>query len=134
MAIFGRVETVAPLRPTRAAAVQDASGQVCAGLRTVGSRRTMAGQLSAMNAQTALLISHLKADLQRVVAAANGQLDEARRTGGDRSTTRSHEARIINGARAFAEQRVESTVRLLRAGSGQVPDEALVTDRFISLN
>lgn len=134
MAIFGRVKVwrrygppgQPPFKTPAVKSALDCGPWVVGGL--------WPAELSAMNAQTALLISHLKADLQRVVAAANGQLDEARRTGGDRSTTRSHEARIINGARAFAEQRVESTVRLLRAGSGQVPDEALVTDRFISLN
>lgn len=91
-------------------------------------------ELSATNAQTAPLISHLRADLQRIVDAANGQLDEVRRTAGDRSTTRSREARIVNDARAFAEQRVESTVRLLRASHGQLPRGPVVTDSFTALN
>jgi hypothetical protein len=79
----------------------------------------------------------MKADLQRIVDAANEELEGIRRAGSDGTTRQAAEARIINEARAFASQRVESTVRFLRAGhngSVRALDEAHVTDSFSALN
>lgn len=94
-------------------------------------------ELSAITAQTAPLVQHLKADLQRIVDAANEQAEELRRTAGDRPTRRLEEERIINDARAFARQRVESTVRFLRDsrhGSRRALNEPHVNGSFIALN
>lgn len=94
-------------------------------------------ELSAVTAQTAPLVQHLKADLQRIVDAANEQVEELRRTAGDRPMRRLEEERIINDARAFASQRVESTVRFLRDsrhGRRRALNEPHVNGSFIALN
>jgi hypothetical protein len=71
-------------------------------------------ELSTVTAETAPLVKYLKADLQRIVNSANDELKGIRRSGLAESTRQAEEARVINGARAFAVRRVESTVRHLR--------------------
>jgi hypothetical protein len=89
-------------------------------------------ELSTITAQTAPLARHLKG----IVDAANKELEDIRRAGSDGTRRKAAEARIINEARAFASQRVESTVRFLRAGHNGVPalNEACGTDTVIALN
>jgi hypothetical protein len=72
-------------------------------------------ELSTINTQTAPLITHLKADLQRIVDDANNELTRLRMAGLPHPVQRAHEARIINEARAMAIGRVESTVRGMRS-------------------
>jgi hypothetical protein len=71
-------------------------------------------ELSTITTQTAPLVTHLKADLQRIVNDANNELKRLRMTGLPDQVRSAHEARIINEARGFAIRRVESTVRTLR--------------------
>ncbi len=66
-----------------------------------------------VTAETAPLVRHLKADLQRIVNSANEELTHIRCAGLVDSTRQGEEARVINEARAFAVRRVESTVRHL---------------------
>jgi hypothetical protein len=71
-------------------------------------------ELSTITTQTAPLITHLKADLHRIVNDTNNELKRLRLTGLPDPIRSVHEARIINEARGFAIKRVESTVRTLR--------------------
>lgn len=71
-------------------------------------------ELSTVTAETAPLVEYLKADLQRIVNAANGELEGIRRAEMADPIRQAEEARVINDARAFAVRRVESTVRHLR--------------------
>ncbi|MCV7398558.1 DUF5631 domain-containing protein [Mycobacterium fragae] len=71
-------------------------------------------ELSTVTAETAPLVEYLKADLQRIVNAANAELEGIRRAGMADPIRQAEEARVINDARAFAVRRVESTVRHLR--------------------
>lgn len=94
-------------------------------------------ELSTVNADTAAMVRHLKADLQRIVDAANTALKDLRRTGLTEAQRKAQEERIINDARAFAVKRVASTVRLLHDGhhpNRQRSDEAIETEHFLSLN
>jgi len=72
-------------------------------------------ELSTVTAETAPLVKYLKADLQRIVNSANEELKGIRRAGLAEPTRQAEEARVINGARAFAVRRVESTVRHLHS-------------------
>jgi hypothetical protein len=56
----------------------------------------------------------LKADLQKIVDSANEEIVSIRRAQLTDPIRQAEEARVINAARAFAVQRVESTVRHLR--------------------
>ena len=80
-------------------------------------------ELSTITAQTAPLITHLKADLQRIVNTANDELKRLRLAGMPDPVRRAHEARIINEARGFAVRRVESTVRSVRNTSTRPPSQ-----------
>jgi Family of unknown function (DUF5631)/Family of unknown function (DUF5632) len=71
-------------------------------------------ELSTVTADTAPLVKYLKADLQKIVNSANEELLGIRRAGLTDPVRQAEEARVINGARAFAVRRVESTVRHLR--------------------
>lgn len=71
-------------------------------------------ELSTVTAETAPRVEYLKADLQRIVKAANDELEGIRRAGMADPRRQAEEARVINDARAFAVRRVESTVRHLR--------------------
>jgi hypothetical protein len=73
-------------------------------------------ELSTMTPQTAPLVRHLKADLERIVASTNNELNRIRRAGLSDSQRQAEEARIISNARAFAVRRVASTVRSLHNG------------------
>jgi Family of unknown function (DUF5631)/Family of unknown function (DUF5632) len=80
-------------------------------------------ELSTVNAETAPLVKYLKADLQKIVNSANEELLAIRRAGLADSIRQAEEARVINGARAFAVRRVESTVRQLRNVTTKLPAE-----------
>ena len=80
-------------------------------------------ELSTVTADTAPLVKYLKADLQKIVNAANEELLGIRRAGLADAVRQAEEARVINGARAFAVRRVESTVRHLRNMSPKLPAE-----------
>jgi Family of unknown function (DUF5631)/Family of unknown function (DUF5632) len=80
-------------------------------------------ELSTVTAETAPLVKYLKADLQRIVNSANEELKDLRRAGLAESTRQAEEARVINGARAFAVRRVDSTVRHLRNMKPKLPTE-----------
>jgi hypothetical protein len=70
-------------------------------------------ELSTVTVDTAPLVKHLKADLQRIVDTANEELKRVRRAGLADPIRQAEEARLINEARSFAVRRVESTVRHL---------------------
>jgi hypothetical protein len=80
-------------------------------------------ELSTVTAETEPLVQYLKADLQRIVDSANDELTGIRRGGMADSIRQAEEARVINGARAFAVRRVESTVRHLRKVARELPAE-----------
>ncbi|WP_370328545.1 DUF5631 domain-containing protein [Candidatus Mycobacterium methanotrophicum] len=80
-------------------------------------------ELSTVTAETAPLVKSLKADLQKIVNAANEELLSIRRAGLADATRQAEEARVINSARAFAVRRVESTVRHLRNMTPKSPAE-----------
>ena len=80
-------------------------------------------ELSTVTAETAPLVKYLKADLQRIVDSANEELKGIRRAGLAEATRQAEEARVINGARAFAVRRVDSTVRHLRNMKPKLPTE-----------
>jgi hypothetical protein len=80
-------------------------------------------ELSTVTADTAPLVKYLKADLQKIVNAANEELMAIRRAGLADPVRQAEEARVINGARAFAVRRVESTVRHLRNATQKLPLE-----------
>jgi Family of unknown function (DUF5631)/Family of unknown function (DUF5632) len=80
-------------------------------------------ELSTVTAETAPLVKYLKADLQKIVNSANEELLGIRRAGLADPTRQAEEARVINGARAFAVRRVESTVRHLRNMTPKLPAE-----------
>jgi hypothetical protein len=80
-------------------------------------------ELSTITAETAPLAKYLKADLQRIVNSANDELTGIRQAGMADPIRQAEEARVINGARAFAVRRVESTVRHLRKMGQEIPAE-----------
>ncbi len=80
-------------------------------------------ELSTVTAETAPLVKYLKADLQKIVDSANKELLGIRRAGLADPVRQAEEARVINGARAFAVRRVESTVRHLRNMTSKLPPE-----------
>jgi hypothetical protein len=80
-------------------------------------------ELSTVTADTAPLVKYLKADLQKIVNSANEELMGIRRAGLADPVRQAEEARVINGARAFAVRRVESTVRHLRNRTPKLPAE-----------
>jgi hypothetical protein len=80
-------------------------------------------ELSTVTADTAPLVKYLKADLQKIVNSANDELLGIRRAGLADAVRQAEEARVINGARAFAVRRVESTVRHLRNMTPKLPAE-----------
>jgi Family of unknown function (DUF5632)/Family of unknown function (DUF5631) len=80
-------------------------------------------ELSTVTAETAPLVKYLKADLQKIVNSANEELLGIRRAGLADAVRQAEEARVINGARAFAVRRVESTVRHLRNMTPKLPAE-----------
>jgi hypothetical protein len=80
-------------------------------------------ELSTVTADTAPLVKYLKADLQKIVNSANEELLGIRRAGLADAVRQAEEARVINGARAFAVRRVESTVRHLRNTTPKLPAE-----------
>lgn len=137
MALFGR--NTARRRLRRAAreslAIPAFSAPVDCGPWVIGGLWPV--ELSTVNADTVDMVRHLKTDLQRIVDAANTELKAIRRTGLADGQRKAQEERIINEARAFAVRRVASTVRLLHDGhhsTGQRSDQAIETERFLSLN
>ncbi len=80
-------------------------------------------KLSTITAQTAPLVRYLKADLQKIVEAANDELLGIQRAGLADPIRQAEEARVITAARGFAVRRVESTVRQLRSMAPQSPPD-----------
>jgi Family of unknown function (DUF5631)/Family of unknown function (DUF5632) len=78
-------------------------------------------ELSTVSAETAPLVKYLRADLQRIVDSANEELAVIRRARMADPIRQAEEARVVNGARAFAARRVESTVRHLRKVAREFP-------------
>ncbi len=78
-------------------------------------------ELSVITADNAALVGHLKADLQRVVMSANADIARIRRAGLTASERAAEEARLIDNARSFAVQRVESTMRHFRPTRPRLP-------------
>lgn len=76
-------------------------------------------ELSSITAETAPLADCLEHDLQRIAGSANGELTIIKRAGMPDSARRLAEARVVDEARLRAVQRVESTMRQVRA-SGEV--------------
>jgi hypothetical protein len=70
--------------------------------------------LQRVTPETAVLADYLQQDLQRIANMANERLRTIAEAGLDARVRQSEESRVINVARAFAVQRVESTVRQLR--------------------
>ena len=70
--------------------------------------------LQRVTPETAPLADYLQQDLQRIANMANERLRTIAEAGLDERVRQSEESRVINVARAFAVQRVESTVRQLR--------------------
>lgn len=71
-------------------------------------------ELSQVTAQTASTAEYLKRDLQRIADSANHRLREIADAGLPENQHTTEQNRVIDAARAFAVQRVESTVRQLR--------------------
>jgi hypothetical protein len=71
-------------------------------------------ELSTVTPETAPLVTYLEADLHRIVNSANEELANIRRAGLTNPHRLAEEARVVNHARAYAIQRVESTERHLR--------------------
>lgn len=82
-------------------------------------------ELATVTDDTATLADYLRADLQRIVDAANIELRNIRRAVPADSVRQAEETRVINRARAFATRRVESTVRHLRKAVPEWPTQYL---------
>ncbi len=80
-------------------------------------------ELSVASDETATLAEYLKVDLHRISNSANDELKMMRRGGMDGPARQAAEVRVVNEARARAEQRVRSTVRQLRAAISAAPPE-----------
>lgn len=76
-------------------------------------------ELETVTQATANVAQHLKNDLQRIADSANERLRALGRADLSESVRRSEEARIIEAARAFAVQRVESSIRQLRSDADE---------------
>ncbi|PND58839.1 vegetative cell wall protein precursor [Mycobacterium sp. ENV421] len=72
-------------------------------------------ELATVTPRTAAVASHLKNDLQRIADSANERLRALRHSDVPDFARRAEEVRIIETARAYAVQRVESTIRQLRS-------------------
>lgn len=72
-------------------------------------------ELETVTQATAVVAQHLKHDLQRIADSANERLRALRHADLPDFARRAEEVRIIEAARAYAVQRVESTVRQLRS-------------------
>lgn len=72
-------------------------------------------ELSNPTPETASLAQYLEADLRRIVSDANDELKMLKRSGMPDPARQAAEARVIDGARASAVRRVESTMRQLHA-------------------
>ncbi|GAY17795.1 DUF5631 domain-containing protein [Mycobacterium sp. shizuoka-1] len=74
-------------------------------------------ELATVTPATATVAEHLKRDLQRIADTANERMGALRHADLPDFARRAEEARIIDSARAFAVQRVESTIRQLRSAA-----------------
>jgi Family of unknown function (DUF5631)/Family of unknown function (DUF5632) len=71
-------------------------------------------ELHTVTPETARLADYLRRDLERIADSANEKLKAISESGVTEADRRAEEERVISAARAFAVQRVESTVRTLR--------------------
>ncbi|WP_319429066.1 DUF5631 domain-containing protein [Mycobacterium sp. RTGN5] len=74
-------------------------------------------ELETVTRETAIVAEHLKNDLQRIADSANERLRGLRHADLPDFARRAEEVRIIDVARSYAVQRVESTIRQLRSGA-----------------
>lgn len=78
-------------------------------------------ELSTASGETAEVAEYLRTDLQRIANSANDELKMLKRAGLSEPARQAAEARVIDGARARAERRVESAIRHLHATKNQLP-------------
>lgn len=76
-------------------------------------------ELATVTRETAAVADHLKNDLQRIADSANERLRALRHADLPDFARRAEEVRIIDVARSYAVQRVESTIRQLRATAAE---------------
>lgn len=76
-------------------------------------------ELATVTPATSVVAEHLKNDLQRIATSANDRLRTLRRDDLPDAVLRAEEARIIDTARSYAVQRVESTIRQLRSAADE---------------
>nr|WP_221220169.1 DUF5631 domain-containing protein [Mycolicibacterium sp. BK634] len=76
-------------------------------------------ELATVTPATAGVADHLKNDLQRIADSANERLRALRHADLPDFARRAEEVRIIDVARAYAVQRVESTIRQLRSAADE---------------
>jgi hypothetical protein len=74
-------------------------------------------ELATVTPATAVVAEHLKNDLQRIASSANERLRALRHADLPEAARRAEEVRIVDGARTYAVQRVESMVRQLRSAA-----------------
>jgi hypothetical protein len=74
-------------------------------------------ELETVTRETAMVAEHLKIDLQRIANSANERLHALRQSDLPDFARRAEEVRIIDVARSYAVQRVESTIRQLRSAA-----------------
>lgn len=77
-------------------------------------------ELVTVTPATAAVAEHLKNDLKRIADSANERLRALRHTDVPDFARRAEEVRIIETARSYAVQRVESTIRQLRSAADNV--------------
>ena len=76
-------------------------------------------ELETVTPATEVVAQHLKHDLQRIADSANERLHALRNADVPDFARRAEEVRIIETARSYAVQRVESTIRQLRAAADE---------------
>ncbi|SBS72541.1 conserved hypothetical protein [uncultured Mycobacterium sp.] len=74
-------------------------------------------ELATVTRETAIVAEHLQNDLARIANSANERLRELRHADLPDFARRAEEVRIIDVARSYAVQRVESTIRQLRSAA-----------------
>lgn len=122
MAIFGRISARQRLRRAtqETLAVPVFSPAVDCTPWVIGGR--WPAELSTITAETVIPAARLKEDLQRIVDSANQELRRLRAAPIPASSRQAQEVRVLNAARGFALQRIESTVLQLRTQASEVSD------------
>ncbi|ORW01716.1 DUF5631 domain-containing protein [Mycobacterium kyorinense] len=127
MAIFGRITARQRLR--RAAqeslAIPPFGSAVDCTPWVVGE--LWPAELSTITPENASVARYLRAELDRIVRSANEQLRTIRRAGATGPAQQAEEARVVDGARALAAQRVEAALRQLDKKMEDLPTDNLPT-------